>query len=60
MNLKGFRTVAFNLISLVVLGATALTGQITDAKWLTGLGIVVMLGNLVLRFLTDTPVGKSA
>lgn len=54
---KGWRTVAVNIITLVVVCLGALTGQITDPNTLRYIAIALAIGNTVLRFLTDTPVG---
>ena len=55
---RGFRTVAINLITLVILALTGLTGQITDADTLRYIAIGLTIANVGLRFLTTTPVGK--
>lgn len=59
--MKGYRTLALNLSAAVagVLMSTdwaSLTDPKTAGLIVTGLG----LGNTVLRFFTDTPVGRSA
>jgi hypothetical protein len=58
--LKGYKTVLFNIVAAIlpVLEASGadlgLTGQ---ALALYGLGITI--GNIVLRYLTTTPIGKA-
>lgn len=59
-NLKGYRTLIFNVASLVVLIGTYLTGSVTDGETLRIIAIVVSGANMLLRMMTDTPVGKSA
>ena len=58
--LKGYKTVIFNIVAAImpVLEASGadlgLTGQ---GLALYGLGITI--GNIVLRYLTTTPIGKA-
>lgn len=54
--LKGWRTIALNIITLAVLLIGGLTGQITDAETLRWMGIALTVLNIVLRWLTDGPV----
>lgn len=56
--LKGYRTVAANILSLIVVVLGALTGQITDPGTLQIIAAALAVGNVLLRFLTTTPVGK--
>jgi hypothetical protein len=58
--IKGYRTLAFNIISAIIVIATAATGTITDPKWLASIATIITVGNVLLRFLTDTPIGKSS
>lgn len=57
IDIRGYRTVAINVVTLVVLVATALTGQITDPVTLRYIAGGLAVGNVILRFLTTTPVG---
>jgi hypothetical protein len=54
--LKGWRTIALNVITLAVLLVGGLTGQITDPVTLRYMGITLTVLNIVLRWLTDGPV----
>lgn len=57
-SLVGYRTIAVNVLTLLVAAATLFTGNITDPETLkVALGVIAAL-NLVLRFLTTTPVGE--
>lgn len=67
-SLKGYRTVAFNVVSGVVLAIAVATGhgvdaqhtaaQVTDAlnQLLEAGSAVILAGNVVLRFLTTSPI----
>lgn len=55
---RGYRTVAVNVITLVILCLGGLTGQITDAETLRYIAIGLTVLNVILRYLTNTPVGK--
>lgn len=55
---RGYRTIVVNVITLVVLCLTGLTGQITDPETLRYIAIGLTVLNVVLRYLTNTPVGK--
>lgn len=59
INVTGYRTLAANIIMFLVLVATSLTGQITDADTLRYIAIAITVGNVALRFLTNGPVGKA-
>jgi hypothetical protein len=57
MNLKGWKTIVFNIISGIML-------VITTQADLWGLspevvGLATVIGNFVLRFFTSTPVFKN-
>lgn len=54
--LKGWRTIALNVITLAVLLIGGLTGQITDPVTLRYMGIALTVLNIVLRWLTTGPV----
>ena len=60
---KGYRTLAFNIASFIVLAGAGLTGTIENPETLRWIAIAVTLANVVLRMLTTTPVplteGKS-
>jgi hypothetical protein len=53
---KGYRTLAINILSLLVLVLGGLTGQITDPNTLRYFAIALTVANVVLRWLTDGPV----
>lgn len=70
MRLKGWRTVMFNVaagivaavevalpVALPVLGMPEVHGVLPDG-WLPWYVLVVALGNVWLRAVTDTPVGR--
>jgi len=54
--LKGWRTIAINVITLAVLLVGGLTGQITDPVTLRYMGIALTVLNIILRWLTTGPV----
>lgn len=54
--LKGWRTIALNVITLAVLLIGGLTGQITDPVTLRYMGIALTVLNIILRWLTTGPV----
>lgn len=54
--LKGWRTIAINVITLAVLLVGGLTGQITDPVTLRYMAIALTVLNIVLRWLTTGPV----
>ena len=56
---KGFRTVALNFAFFVVMLGGAFTGQITDPDTLRWMLVAQTVANVVIRFFTTTPVGKS-
>lgn len=64
--LKGWRTILFNLASLLVAGAAALEPFITQIgldpalaqRLAAGLAVFIAVVNLRLRMVTDTPVGR--
>ena len=53
---KGYRTLAINILSLLVVVLGGLTGQITDPVTLRYIAMALAAVNLVLRWLTDGPV----
>ena len=59
--LKGYKTVLFNLLASVVplLELTELQSIVPDDQMPLYM-FVVALGNLALRYMTTTPVGKKA
>lgn len=65
--LKGYRTLTFNILSMIVLvagilaeyvGQLGLTPQQATLA-LIGLTLVNQVGNFWLRLITDTPVGRA-
>ena len=55
--MKGWRTIVFNVISVVILVANnAATVPYIPHQILE---TVIVVGNLILRFVTTTPVGQS-
>lgn len=59
-SLKGYKTIIFNGATLAAMLLAALTGQITDPDILKGIVIAQSVVNVVLRFLTDSPVMKDS
>lgn len=55
---KGWRTLAINIAVFVVMLGAALSGQITDPAILRGIVMATAVANVVIRFFTDTAVGK--
>ena len=55
----GWKTVSINIITLAVLLLTSLTGTVTDAGTLQIIIGALAVLNVILRFLTNSPVGKS-
>ena len=55
----GYKTITVNVLTLLVLLLTSLTGTITDTGTLQIIVGALAGLNLILRFLTSTPVGKS-
>ena len=53
---KGYRTLAVNILSFLVLILGGLTGQITDPETVRYIAVALAIVNIVLRFLTDGPV----
>ena len=54
--MKGWRTLGFNLLTGVAYALSSVTAiPGLDAQTLFGINLI---GNLVLRFFTNTPVGK--
>ncbi len=59
-SLKGYKTLIFNGATLAAMLLAALTGQITDPNILKGIAIGQAVVNVVLRFITDSPVMKDS
>ena len=57
--LAGYKTLTVNIITLAVLLLTSLTGTVTDAGTLQIIIGALAVLNVILRFLTNSPVGKS-
>lgn len=56
--MKGWRTVLFNVASLAAMaGSTEFVGAFPPA-WLPYIAVGAGIGNLLLRFLTTTPIGE--
>ena len=57
--MTGWRTIAFNVVSLIVL---LLNNYVAAAPWIppafAEYGLII--GNIVLRYLTTTPIGEPA
>lgn len=61
MDFKGFRTLAFNAVMALILGANAVKPGLIplDEDAVNAvLNALIVLGNVALRFVTDSPVGK--
>ena len=55
--MKGWRTIAFNVVSgLIALAQTATGKNVIPEEYLA---LAVVVGNVVLRILTTTPVGQA-
>lgn len=59
-NLKGFRTLGFNALfaALYVVLAADPTTLVNSPEHVALVGLTQTVGNIVLRFLTNTPPGK--
>ena len=57
--LAGYKTLAVNGLTLLGMILAALTGTITDTGTLQVIVILMTVANIILRFLTNSPVGKS-
>ena len=57
--LRGFRTILLNTAIFVTMLGAALSGQITDASTLQAIILVTTVANVIIRFFTDTAVGKA-
>ena len=58
--LKGYKTIIFNVASLVVLVATSsYTLDLVGTEGTAAIAAITAIGNFVLRFITDTSVFKS-
>ena len=55
--MKGFRTIAFNIVGFVVTGIAVIDPTLLGANGPAIVAGVLSVGNFVLRFLTDTAVG---
>lgn len=58
--LKGWKTILFNTATIVVAGAQAVDPTILGPQGMIVTTIIAALGNMILRTLTNTPVGKSS
>lgn len=56
--MKGWRTVLFNVLGITSLVATQY-GELLPPKVMPYIGLGLGVGNLVLRTITTTPIGKS-
>ena len=63
--MKGYRTILLNLAMLLipicdylVTGGTLVSTMIDDPKWATIVVVTINILNIVLRFITTTPIGK--
>ncbi len=59
-SLRGWKTLLFNIATLVVLLGGALTGQIENADTLRYIAIGLTVANVILRWLTTGPVAPKA
>ncbi len=57
--LKGWKTLTINVAVFVVMLGGALTGQITDPDTIRIVALATTVANVVMRFFTDTGVGKA-
>jgi hypothetical protein len=57
MNLKGWRTIVFNLVTGLLAGIAVIDPSIFGAQGVAIIAAVNAVGNFVLRLLTTTPVG---
>ena len=59
--MKGYRTIATNLVVMALSGAELLTGQVVAVEDQTALiaGVLALI-NIVYRFVTSTPVGQKS
>ncbi|MBA2708326.1 MAG: hypothetical protein H0U59_11050 [Gemmatimonadaceae bacterium] len=55
--LTGYKTLTVNILTLLIVLLGGLTGQITDPTTLRYIAIGLTVANVILRFLTRTPVG---
>lgn len=53
---KGYRTLAFNGLTLLALVLGGLTGQIENPETVRYIAIAIVVINIILRFLTTGPV----
>jgi len=54
--LAGYKTLALNIATFIILLGGAFSGTITDTLTLQIIAIAMTVANVVLRFLTSTPV----
>lgn len=57
---KGYKTIIFNVLAAVlpIMEATDLTAVLSE-NGLVWYGLVIAVGNVILRTVTTTPVGKA-
>lgn len=58
--MKGFRTVTINLLAgaLPILEMTEVT-DVMPAEWLPWFALGLALANILLRYVTTTPIGRA-
>lgn len=56
--MKGWRTVLFNVVGVATMTATQF-GEILPPKALPYIGLGIGVGNIILRTVTNTPVGQA-
>lgn len=56
--LKGWRTIIFNIATLIVMAGGYLTDTVKDPNTLIWVIVAVNIANLILRYMTTTPVGN--
>lgn len=57
VKLQGYKTIIFNIATIVILLGGALTGTITDPTTLRVMAVAMAVANVALRFVTTSPVG---
>ena len=58
--LKGWKTVIFNAVTIFVAGAQMVDPTLFGPQGLLIVTLINSAGNMILRALTTTPVGKSS
>lgn len=59
--MKGFRTIAFNALNLALaIAAMPEVADVVPSEWLPWIMLFTALGNMYLRSITTTPVGRQA